>query len=165
MHVLLQHLPEVPAQRRRAAAQAFLDARATDLPLVEREALIAETLAVLENPTLADLFGSRARAEVAVVGRIAGPDGQMREISGQVDRIVETEGEVIVADYKTGAPCDVAATPHAYLAQMALYRAVLAPLWPGKRLRMLIIWTAGPKVVELADAQLDASLATVFGQD
>ena len=30
------------------------------------------------------------------------PSGASREVSGQIDRIVETEREVIVADYKTG---------------------------------------------------------------
>ncbi|MGH6817675.1 MAG: PD-(D/E)XK nuclease family protein, partial [Methylovirgula sp.] len=165
MHVLLQHLPDVPADARHAAAQTFLEARASDLDAGMRQALISEALSVLEMPALADLFGARARAEVAVVGRIAGFDGRVREISGQVDRIVETEREVIVADYKTGAPCEATATPPAYLAQMALYRAVLAPLWPGKALRMLLIWTAGPKVVELGEAQLDAALASCCGRD
>ena len=89
--------------------------------------------------------------------------GKRATSSGQVDRIVETEREVIIADYKTGAPCAAAATPKNYLIQMALYRAVLAPLWPKKRLRMLLIWTAGPQVAELADGQMDAALATFLG--
>ena len=41
---------------------------------------------------------------------------------------------------------------------MALYRAILAPLWPAKKLRMLLIFTAGPKVMELEAAALDAAL-------
>ncbi len=160
MHVLLQYLPDVAAEARQRAAQAFLDARASELDADARDALITEALAVLKSPALADLFGTRARAEVAIAGRILCPDAQTREVIGQVDRIVETEHEVLVADYKTGAPCEAAATPKIYLTQMALYRAVLAPLWPGKRLRMLLIWTAGPQVVELGDAQMDQALAT-----
>ncbi len=163
MHVLLQHLPDVAPDARRDAARVFLAARADELDADARDALIGEALAVLETPSLADLFGPRARAEVAVVGHIAGP--QARAISGQIDRIVETEGEVIVADFKTGAPCTATAMPAAYLVQMALYRAVLAPLWPGKRLRMLIIFTAGPTVVELGEAQMDAALAGLLGKD
>ncbi len=163
MHVLLQYLPEVAADARQSAAQSFLDARASDLDADARDALIDETLAVLESPALADLFGARARAEVAIAGRILAPDGQTRDVVGQVDRIVETEREVIIADYKTGAPCAAAATPKNYLIQMALYRAVLSPLWPKKRLRMLLIWTAGPQVAELADGQMDAALATFLG--
>jgi ATP-dependent helicase/nuclease subunit A len=44
---------------------------------------------------------------------------------------------------------------------MALYRAVLAPLWPDKTLRMLLIWTAGPRVVWLPAGMLDAALAAL----
>jgi ATP-dependent helicase/nuclease subunit A len=44
---------------------------------------------------------------------------------------------------------------------MALYRAVLAPLWPHKTLRMLLIWTAGPRVVWLPTGMLDAALAVL----
>jgi len=42
---------------------------------------------------------------------------------------------------------------------MALYRAVLAQLWPNKTLRMLLIWTEGPFVVPFPAERLDAALA------
>jgi ATP-dependent helicase/nuclease subunit A len=45
--------------------------------------------------------------------------------------------------------------------KMALYRRVLAPLWPDKPLRMLLIWTAGPRVVWLPAGKLDAALAAL----
>jgi len=162
MHVLLQYLPDVAPDARERTARNFLAARASEFD--ESWSLIAEALAVLDEPSLADLFGARARSEVAVAGRIVGPDGKEHEISGQVDRLAETEDEIIVADYKTGAPCPAAETPQAYLTQMALYRAILAPLWPGKRLRLLLIWTAGPNVVELADDLLDAALRSFWDE-
>ncbi len=151
-------------EARRHVAEAYLEARAGEFDPAARETLIDEALAVIESPALAALFGPDARSEVSVVGEIAGPGGQGRSVSGQVDRLVETEHEVIVADYKTGLPHEADLTPPAYRAQMALYRALLAPLWPGKRLRMLLIWTAGPKVVELGKAELDAALATFFSE-
>ncbi len=85
----------------------------------------------------------------------------MIEVNGKIDRIGENQKEILVADYKTGAPCPLDGTPAAYLAQMALYRAVLAPLWPDKTLRMLLIWTAGPRVVWLPAGMLDAALAAL----
>ncbi len=157
MHVLLQYLPQVSPASRRAAAQAFLSARAGHLSS-DHAHLIEEALGVLETEGLAELFGPRARAEVATVGRIMTPSGASREVSGQIDRIVETEREVIVADYKTGTVPEAGAIPPAYVTQMALYRAVLAPLWPDKQLRMLLVFTAGPNVVELEAAALDAAL-------
>jgi ATP-dependent helicase/nuclease subunit A len=120
--------------------------------------LIAQALAVLDSEGLAALFGPTARAEVAITGRITIANGKVREVSGQVDRIVETENEVLVADFKTGMVHDAASMPPAFLTQMALYRATLAPLWPSKRLRMLLIFTAGPHVVELAPQAMDEAL-------
>ncbi len=159
MHVLLQHLPDVAPDTRRDAAHVFLAASAGELDASARDALIDEALAVLEMPSLADLFSPRARAEVAVVGHLAGPGA--RAVSGQIDRLVETESEVIVADFKTGTPCTAATLPRDYLVQIALYRAVLSPLWPGKRLRMLLIFMAGPKVVELGDEEMDEALVSI----
>ncbi|MGP8231168.1 MAG: double-strand break repair helicase AddA [Methylovirgula sp.] len=157
VHILLQYLPEVEAGQRRAAAEAFLHLRAPDFPGAKE--LIDTVLGVIEAPALAALFGPRARAEVAVAGTVTLPNGATRDVLGQIDRIAESEDEVILADYKTGAPMAAAATPDSYLAQMALYRALLAPLWPGKSLRCLLIWTSGPETVELSAAQLDAVLA------
>jgi ATP-dependent helicase/nuclease subunit A len=160
-HVLLQYLPGVAPERRRAAALAFLSARAGDLGESARRGLADATLAVLDEPLLADLFASGSKAEVAIAGKIALPGGGLVEVTGQVDRIAVGPSEILVADYKTGAPRALAETPPAYLAQMALYRAVLAPLWPERRLRMLLIWTAGPLVVRLDEAVLDAALAAI----
>ena len=52
-------------------------------------------------------------------------------------------------------------TPPVYLAQLALYRAALAAAWPGRRVRMLLVWTDGPTIVEPSAAALDAALARV----
>ncbi len=114
---------------------------------------------MIEAPGLADLFGPGSRAEASVAGKATPAPEICIEVAGQIDRIAETASEVLVADFKTGAPCAPAETPAGYLVQMALYRAVLAPLWPGKRLRMLLIWTLGPRVDLLAEADLDAALA------
>jgi ATP-dependent helicase/nuclease subunit A len=110
-------------------------------------------------PSLAPLFGQGSRAEVGVAGKVVLPGGTNVEISGRIDRIAETSGAIIAADFKTGAPREAAETPPAYLTQMALYRAVLAPLWPEKSIRMLLIWTEGPLIAWLDDDRLDAALA------
>jgi ATP-dependent helicase/nuclease subunit A len=161
IHLLLQYLPGVAAQNRHTAALAFLSARAASLDDTARQNLAEEALKVIDLPELAGLFGPGSKAEVSVAGRIA--SGQrMIDVAGQVDRIGEGAKEILVADYKTGTPCTLDDTPPAYLAQMALYRAVLAPLWPDKTLRMLLIWTEGPFVVPVPANRLDAALAAVM---
>ena len=47
------------------------------------------------------------------------------------------------------------------MTQLALYRSLLQEIYPGKRVRAFLVWTAGPLVRELADAELDGALARV----
>jgi ATP-dependent helicase/nuclease subunit A len=45
--------------------------------------------------------------------------------------------------------------------QLALYRAVLAKLYPGKAVRCALIWTEIPDLMELSAEALDAALAQI----
>jgi ATP-dependent helicase/nuclease subunit A len=48
---------------------------------------------------------------------------------------------------------------------MALYRAGLRRVFPGKKVVCGLLWTAGPKLMRLPDALLDAQLARVADLD
>ncbi|MBV1705075.1 MAG: PD-(D/E)XK nuclease family protein, partial [Hyphomicrobiales bacterium] len=78
---------------------------------------------------------------------ITGPDGAPARLLGRIDRIAVGETEVLFADFKTGRPPG-GAPPAQYLAQMAAYRDALAPIFPGRRLRGLLIWLSPPRMVE-----------------
>jgi len=160
LHVLLQYLPAASKDRRQMLGEDFLAARAEDIPEPARKQLVEQVMAVIDAPELVQLFGPGSKAEVPIAGRILRA-GTPIDVTGQVDRIAEGDDDVLIADFKTGQPCDAADTPEAYLTQMALYRAALAPLWPGKHLRMLLIWTYGPKIVELDGSALDRALAAL----
>jgi ATP-dependent helicase/nuclease subunit A len=160
IHLLLQYLPDVAPGERRTAALAFLSARASYLDDAARLRLAQEAADVIGLPGLAGLFGPGSKAEVSVAGRVEA-GGRTILVNGRVDRIGETERDVFAADYKTGMPCPVDDTPAAYCAQLALYRAVLSPLWPHKTLHMLLIWTEGPSVAWLPAEMLDAAFATL----
>jgi ATP-dependent helicase/nuclease subunit A len=140
VHALLQHLPSVDRERRLAAAERFVAARGRGLDEATRHLLIERALAVIETPELADLFGPRSRAEVAIMGHVRRPDGSYIEIVGQIDRLAETENEIFIADYKSGAPRVAAETPPAYVIQLALYREAVAPLYLGRRMRVFLVW-------------------------
>ncbi len=159
-HALLQYLPQCPAPRRREAALRFLRLRAPrlDAALLEQTARAAQ--AVVEDAGLAPLFGESSAAEVDIAARIETPLGP-REIIGRIDRIAETDSCVFVADFKTGRPR--AEPGPAQLRQLALYRAAVAPLYPGKRLRCVLIFTQDASVVEPSAASLDAALREVGG--
>jgi ATP-dependent helicase/nuclease subunit A len=160
VHRLLQSLPDIASATRAEAARRHLDRTAAEFSAEERETILEQTLSLLEDPRFAQLFLPGSRAEVAIVGRL---HGGALAVSGQVDRLAVTSDSVLIADYKTNrpAPRRLAEVPGAYVRQLALYRAVLAQLYPGKRIRAALVWTDVPDLMEISDASLDAALATV----
>ena len=72
-----------------------------------------------------------------------------------------TDEAVLIVDYKTNrdAPRRPEETPQAYVVQLALYRAALAQLYPGKPVRAALVWTDVPDLMEIFPAALDAALA------
>ncbi len=157
VHALIDHLAGLPPERRDPAAAAFVEARAGGLPPSLRRRIVTDAQAVIAHPALAPLFGPDAKGEAAIAGQVAAPDGGSHVVVGQVDRMVVTPDEVIVADFKTGAQAGED-LPESHLAQLALYRAVLALAYPGRVVRPILVWTDGPEVVEPTPAALDAAL-------
>ncbi len=156
VHGLLELLPGLAPDARADAARRFLDRPEVPLEEPARHAIAAETLAVLTAPDFAPLFGPGSLAEVPITGRI---DGHV--VSGQIDRLVVDGDDVLCVDYKTSRPIpgDAAAVVPAYLRQMALYHAVLVRVFPGKRVRCALLYTAAPVMIELPDVALAAALA------
>jgi ATP-dependent helicase/nuclease subunit A len=147
----------LPRERRRAAAETFLASRAAQLPRRIKEDIAAETLAVLDDAALAPLFGPGSRAEVAIAAEIPHPAGGVLRLAGKVDRLVHTGHDVRIVDYKTNRPppAAVAGIPEAYLLQLAAYRLGVARIFPGMPVRAAILWTDGPRIMEVPDAALD----------
>jgi ATP-dependent helicase/nuclease subunit A len=59
-------------------------------------------------------------------------------------------------------PADV---PRPYIAQLALYRALLGRLYPEKTIRAALLFTAGPILVELPGAAMEAELGQIMRQN
>jgi len=148
MHRLLQVLPDLAVDERAAGGARLLAEFAPD----EREAMLAEALAVIDDPACAAFFGPSSRAEVPIVGRIGA-----RGISGQIDRLLVEPQRVTIVDFKSGrAPPGGADTvPSTYLAQMAAYRAVLRQIYPDREIAMVLVWTDGPRVDRIPSDALD----------
>jgi ATP-dependent helicase/nuclease subunit A len=113
---------------------------------------------LIADPRLAALFGANSRAEVAVAALLPRPGLAPTPFVGRIDRVAVSEESVLIADFKSGAPRGEA-TPASYVAQLALYRAALAPLYAGRRLRAFLVWLDEPDIVEIAPEALDAALA------
>lgn len=152
VHALLQHLPDHPAGERVAMARRFLARPGHDLDEAEREVVLAEVMALLENPLLDAALGPDSLAEAPLAGRVGD-----RLIAGQVDRLLVTPERVLVLDYKTNRPPPTApeAVAPLYLRQMAAYRALLRAAFPGRRVECALVWTYGARVMALPDTLLD----------
>ncbi len=153
IHALLQHLPALPPAERPAAARAWLDRPGHGLAPEAVEAIAEETLAVLDHPELAPLFGPGSRAEVPLTGLVAGS-----VVGGLVDRLAVLPDHVLLADFKTNRdpPRTPEETPVLYLRQMAAYRAVLRAVFPERPIRCALVWTRAARVAVLPDVLLDA---------
>jgi ATP-dependent helicase/nuclease subunit A len=159
LHELLQHLPAVPAAGRAAAAQRFLGQPGHGLKPAEVEAWAAEALAVTDAPEHAALFAPGSRAEVPLIGTVKTPRGSFT-VSGQIDRLAVTPEEVLIVDYKTNRPPPDNArdVPLAYRRQLALYRALLGELYPGRNVRGFLLWTSTLDLMEIDPKTLDKSM-------
>ncbi|WP_428114721.1 double-strand break repair helicase AddA [Bradyrhizobium sp.] len=162
VHRLLQSLPDVAPDRRYAAALAYLARNAGEWTDSERGALAERLMTLIADPQFASVFGAGSRAEVSIVGRLDRPGRPL--ISGQIDRLVVTPSEVLIVDYKTNhAPPDLSAeAPTSYVRQLALYRAVLQKLYPGRPVRAALLWTETPELMEISAPALDAQLASII---
>jgi ATP-dependent helicase/nuclease subunit A len=151
IHRLLQALPQLAPSAREAAARRFLARPVQGLDAAEQDEILAETLAVLDDPAASALFGPDSLAEVPVVARVGG-----RAISGRIDRLVVGAGAVTIVDYKTlrPAPPDEAAIPPLYIDQLRAYRDAVAEIYPGRAVRCALLWTDGPRLMWVGAARL-----------
>jgi ATP-dependent helicase/nuclease subunit A len=160
LHRLMQSLPDIPAAHRAEAARNYLTRNAKEFSADEQDQIAAKVLAILEDARFAALFAAGSRAEVPIVGRVD-RGGVPLPVAGQVDRLAVTEDAVLIADFKTNrdAPRRPEDVPKAYIAQLALYGALLSRLYRGKPVRAALVWTDIPNLMEISAASLDAALA------
>jgi ATP-dependent helicase/nuclease subunit A len=151
VHRLLQALPELPVEKREVAARRFLALATHRLTAEEQDEIRRETLAVLDHPDFAALFGPGSQAEVPLVGLIGG-----HALSGQIDRLVVAQDRVLIVDYKTLRPPPAAEDEVApiYLRQLAAYQAALALIYPDREIRCALLWTEGPRLMPISPESL-----------
>ncbi|WP_375777751.1 double-strand break repair helicase AddA [Bradyrhizobium sp. ma5] len=161
VHRLLQSLPDVAVERRLGAALGYLVRNADGWSEEERAALARQVVALTVDLRFAPVFAPGSRAEVSIVGRLERPGQPKALVSGQIDRLVVTPNEVLIVDFKTNhaPPKTAAEAPKGYIRQIALYRAVLAKLYPQRIIHAALLWTEIPEMMEISAPALDAGLA------
>ncbi|MCR9268864.1 MAG: double-strand break repair helicase AddA [Hyphomonadaceae bacterium] len=158
IHALLQILPEYPAPVRAEKGRAFLN-RDPDLEAADRDEMLEVTLRTLSDPAFTDVFEETGRSEAAIVGTL--PKGQM--VNGRVDRLIVKSDQVMIIDYKTDRPAPKSAEhiEDSYLVQMAAYRSVLGSVYPKHDVRCALLYTDGPRLIELDADKMSESLNRV----
>jgi hypothetical protein len=103
--------------------------------------------------------------EVPLAARIErdSPEAPALDVTGRIDRLAVLDNTVLIVDYKTNRPAperaaDVAA---AHVAQLAAYRIAVAALFPGKRVCAALLWTDGPRLMEIPEAMLARAEAAI----
>ncbi len=154
IHALFERLPAVAAADRALAADRWLAGAGGLADAGARAEIIASVVRVLDDPAHAVLFGADALAEAPVAAVIEG--GIV--VSGTIDRLLVTDAEIRIVDFKTGrrAPASIDTIPTYHLRQMAAYAAALAVVFPGRRITAALLHTAGPVLFDLPVALLGA---------
>jgi ATP-dependent helicase/nuclease subunit A len=158
-HRLMQALPDIAKERRADAARDYLARASSELAADEQARIAAHALRIGEHPDFRALYGKNSRAEVPLVGWIKLGDETVR-VTGQIDRLAVSDGAVLIADFKTdrASPARVEDAPRSYVRQLALYRAVLARLYPNRPIRAALVFTEIPVLMEIPPVLLDAAL-------
>ncbi|TMV07217.1 double-strand break repair helicase AddA [Ruegeria sediminis] len=142
IHLLLEHLPGIgPADWPVICARLL-----PDMPPADREELFSEAAAVLAAPDLASVFADHALAEVPVTADIGA-----RRMHGVIDRLILSDTEVQVIDFKTNAtvPDGPETCPEGLLRQMGAYARALAQIYPDRTVKTAILWTRSARLMWL----------------
>ena len=146
IHQLLERLPAIGADARQRAADRWLERSAGVAEVGVRSEIVSQVCGILSDKRYSALFGPGSIGEAPLAATL--PDG--RVIAGTVDRLLVEEGHVRVIDFKTGkVPAADEDLPNAHRAQMAAYVEALQVIFPDKQVSASLLYTAGPKLVEV----------------
>ncbi|NVO55900.1 double-strand break repair helicase AddA [Rhodobacteraceae bacterium B1Z28] len=152
LHLLLEHLPgSTPDTWSQLCARVL-----PDMQEAERLELLTEATRVLTADHLRPVFAPDSLAEVPVSAKLNG-----RRMHGIIDRLIVTESEVHVVDFKSNAtvPDRVESYPEGLLRQMGAYAQALAQIYPDKNIRTAILWTRKAELMWLPHDLVTDALA------
>ena len=160
IHHLLEILPDVPHDTRRATAERLANNHAEAGLIPDIDTLIDEALNTLDEDSLSWVFAS-GLAEVPISANL--PELGNDRLHGIIDRLIVTDTDVIAVDYKSNrlVPQTPDQTPDGLVRQLAAYRDALKQIYPTHRIRTLLLWTKTRTTTELDDTALVAALARV----
>lgn len=152
LHALLQHIPALPEDQRPVAAARM--ARRAGFG----DALANEVLAILDDPATAPFFAADGMVEVPLAAHI---EKLGRTVIARIDRLIVRDDRILVLDYKSDrdVPATIAAARPEYLLQLAAYREGVRGIHGARPVRVALLWTAIPRLMEVPPELLDRIIA------
>ncbi len=158
MHTLLQYAADGRQRGGRPGGAQFRSAPGADLLPPMRGGDRTRVLAVRRRSEFRAAVRPGSPAEVPLVARLG--DGKDAVDPLRPDRSARgVDDGLLVLDYKTNRPppSEPDQVARGYISQLAAYRLALRGMFPDLPLRAAIIWTDGPKLMEIPSTLLDAA--------
>ncbi len=158
IHRLLEHLPNYPQSEWSNIAEQLVVVEIDLVAPAEQARILQKAMKIIQNPDFSHIFGPYSLAEVSVSAEISELDN--RRIHGVIDRLVVTDGQILVVDFKSNqkVPASPSETPNGILRQMAAYLAALRQIYPEHTIELSILWTETAELMSLPHDIVRAAL-------
>ena len=159
IHRLLQFLPDIEAEKRVDLAKRYLGRYGMNWPEGEREIALDAVMQILSDERFSGVFAKGSRAEVAIAGHLK-VAGMERAVSGKIDRLALGDDHVLLVDYKTNRapPRNFGQIPRGYIAQVAVYTALLKQVYPDRKVSAGLLFTEIPQMFEIPETVIAETL-------
>lgn len=139
LHKLIQYLPQVPALNRKEVAFKL---KPDDIEIPEN------FFDIFDNQDFQTLFDNNSVAEVPIAGIVG-----KRVISGQIDRLIVTDNDVWIVDFKTNrqVPETPSAVHKSYKTQLFAYKSLIKNIFSDKIVRTFLLWTETMTLMEMTE--------------
>ena len=157
-HRMLELLPSLEAEDRdRATTRITAPYQPNLITAAEVDAIRRDVDHLLANPDFGQIFGEDSRAEVPISGSVG-----KTIINGVIDRLVVSADQVLIIDFKTGQPPqEEAELPQSYVNQLAVYRHVLAAIYPQHKIKAGVVFTENASLFWAESKAMDQVIETL----
>lgn len=158
IHLLLEHLPDLPRAAWPGAAQTMLERAGLAATVPSVDGLCTKVAELVDDPALGDVFSANTLREVTVTAPT--PLGRL---SGAIDRLVvpPAPAPILAVDFKSNArvPAGPDTVPDGLLRQMGAYAHALGAIYPDRRVETALLWTETGHLMRLPPDLVAAAFA------
>jgi ATP-dependent helicase/nuclease subunit A len=146
IHKLLEILPETKLENREGIIEYYTKNFTNEFSTKEIESIKTKISEILKQESFKEFFSQNSKSEVPIIGKI---NGQV--VSGQIDRLIISDNEIIIIDYKTSdfVPKSHTETPENYIKQIKLYKELIKKIYSDRIVKAFLLWTSDCSIIEV----------------